>query len=368
MHTQRWLRSTMMTAMMLLALLVLSACGGSSPGAAPADPGSSGAPQAKEKQVIKFSDTQYQSLWINNAIAGFVIEKGYGYPVETVEMTTPIMQQALVKGDVHVTTEMWTANFLDWYNQMVAEKKILPLGIVMDRASQGWYVPAYVVKGDEKRGIKATAPDLKSVADLKKYPTLFADPEEPSKGQLINCITGWQCAKINSIKLKAYGLDGMYNVLEPGASAALDAAIAGAYKKGKPFLTYYWEPTWLVGTYDMIKLEEPAYSKECNDEIQAVLEEKTALSDVSAKAGCAYEDAPVTKAVHPSLQERAPEVVSFLAKYTLKTDDLNKIAAYMENEKASAEETAIHFFRNYPDVWKAWVPADVAAKVEQAIK
>ena len=31
------------------------------------------------KPTIKLADTQFQSLWINNAIAGFVIENGYGY-------------------------------------------------------------------------------------------------------------------------------------------------------------------------------------------------------------------------------------------------------------------------------------------------
>ena len=48
--------------------------------------------EEKPKPIIKFNDTQFESLWINNAIAMFVIEHGYGYPVESVELTTPLMQ------------------------------------------------------------------------------------------------------------------------------------------------------------------------------------------------------------------------------------------------------------------------------------
>lgn len=369
MSTTRFGRRTASVLAAILTLILLAGCGSSS-APTPSDntTGSNETPAPAKKDPIKIADLQWQSLWINNAIAGFIIEKGYGYPIETVEMTTPIMQQALVKGDVDVTMEMWTGNIADWYNQVVEEKKILDLGLVMDRTAQGWYVPAYVVKGDAERGIEASAPDLKSVADLKKYPTLFADPEEPSKGLLINCITGWECAKINRIKLHAYGLADLYNVQEPGASAALDAAIAGAYKRGKPFLAYYWEPTWLAGTYDMIMLEEPAYSPACNAEIQKALNDEIAIDEATEAAGCGYEDAAVTKAVHPSLKDRAPEVVSFLEKMTLKTDVLNKLSAHMESEKASAEETAIHFFKNYSEDWRSWLPADVAQKVEAALK
>ncbi len=356
-------------AVLLASVLFLTACGSKTTDT-PADSAGTAPKQEAEKpkQVIKLADLQWQSLWINNAIAGFIIKNGYGYPIETVEMTTPIMQQALVKGDIDVVTEMWTGNIIEWYKEVQSKKQVIDLGPVMDRAVQGWYVPAYMVKGDAERGIKATAPDLKSVADLEKYIHLFPDPEEPSKGLMFNCITGWECAKINRIKLQAYGLSDVINVQEPGASAALDAAIAGAYKKGEPFFTYYWEPTWLVGTYDMILLEEPAFTAECNANIQKALHDEVAVDAITSEFGCAYEDALVTKAVTPALKERAPEVVTFLEKFSLKTDDLNKVSSYMELEKKTADEAAAYFFKNYPDVWKSWVPADIAAKVESALK
>ncbi|HYG59000.1 MAG TPA: glycine betaine ABC transporter substrate-binding protein, partial [Symbiobacteriaceae bacterium] len=188
------------------------------------------------------------------------------------------------------------------------------------------------------------------------------------KGLIVNCITGWQCAKINRIKLHAYGLADQYNLQEPGAAAALDAAIAGAYKKGKPFVAYYWEPTWLAGSFDLVQLEEPPFTAECNDEIQLALTDKVSLDQVTSKAGCAYETIGVHKGVSSKLKDRAPELVEFLTKMNVGTDPLNRTAAYMQDKNATADEAAIWFFENYQDRWRSWIPSDVQKKVEDALK
>jgi len=52
--------------------------------------------------AIKFGDLQWQTIRINNAIAMFIIEHGYGYPVESVMLSTPVMQASLPKGDIDV--------------------------------------------------------------------------------------------------------------------------------------------------------------------------------------------------------------------------------------------------------------------------
>ena len=41
----------------------------------------------------------------------------------------------------------------------------------------------------------------------------------------------------------------------PGSSAALAATLVGAYKKGEPWVGYYWAPTPILGKYDMVRLE-----------------------------------------------------------------------------------------------------------------
>ncbi|MFA1820948.1 hypothetical protein ACDX78_12320 [Virgibacillus oceani] len=48
-------------------------------------------------------------------------------------------------------------------------------------------MPTYVIEGDEKkRSIEPVAPDLRTIEDLKDYPELFYDPEDPSNGRFYN--------------------------------------------------------------------------------------------------------------------------------------------------------------------------------------
>jgi len=322
-----------------------------------------------EKEVIRFGDQQWDTLWINNAIAGYIIEKGYGYPVETIELTTPVALQSIETGDIDVIMELWRANIMEWYNRVTEEGLVVDLGNSFDVSTQGWYVPRYVIEGDAERGIEPMAPDLKSVEDLARYVEVFQDPEDSSKGVFVNAITGWQVAEVNRAKFKAYGLLDLYNFQEPGSSGALDAAIAGAYKKGEPVLAYYWEPTWLMGTYDMVLLEEPAYSDECWAEIAQYVEGSISLDDVTEKSGCAFESTGIHKGVYAGLIERAPEVTEFLSKMEIPTPLLNELAAYMAaDDQIDADDTAVYFLQNHPELWTEWVPEVTASAIQATLE
>jgi len=378
-------RSSLLLMLMLAVVLVLGACSSSgdaeaeqpaaaeapAEAAAPAEASASAevaeSETETEKRTIRFADTQFQTLWLNNAIAGFVVEHGYGYPVETIEVTTPVYQQSLASGELDVMMELWRMNIIDWYNEVTESGQVIDLGETFERSTQGFYVPRYVIEGDPERGIEPTAPELKSVFDLPEYTELFQDPEDPSKGRLISCITGWQCAMINRIKMNAYGLMEDYNLMEPGASAALDASIAGAYTKGEPILAYYWEPTWLLGTYDMVQLEEPEWTPECDAETQRALTGEIDAEDVSEVAGCGYQTLGVRKGVHGGLAEEAPELVEFFEAMFVGTDALNRTSAYMSAEEVSADEAALWYFANYQEDWREWLSDDVEAKVEAAL-
>lgn len=39
----------------------------------------------------------------------------------------------------------------------------------------------------------------------------------------------------------------------------MDSVITSAWDKQKPFVAYYWEPTWLMGKYDLVLLEDSPY-------------------------------------------------------------------------------------------------------------
>jgi ABC-type proline/glycine betaine transport system substrate-binding protein len=267
--------------------------------------------------------------------------------------------------------EIWWANIEEWWNAEREAGTIVGLDPIFESSAQGYYVPRYVIEGDEARGIDPMAPDLVSVLDLPEYKELFADPEDPDMGVIVSCITGWNCAEVNRIKFYAYGLGETYNISEPGSAGALDAAIAGPYKKGEAVVSYYWEPTWLLGVYDMVMLEEPEYSDECWTQITEISEtgviDESLIGNVPEEAGCAFENYAIPKAVSDDFAASEPELTEFLNTMFIGTENLNKISAYMTQNEAEAEDAAIWYFQNYEDQWREWMPEDVAENVAEAV-
>ncbi len=215
-------------------------------------------------------------------------------------------------------------------------------------------MPRYLVEGPD-----AKAPNLKAVADLPKHKALFKDPEEPSKGRFYNCILGWGCEVVNTNKLKSYGLNAHYTNFRPGTGAALAAAIASNYKRKKPFVAYYWGPTWVLGKYDMVMLKEPAYEKATWLKL---------AETKGASPATAYPIVEVTVGVNTEFQKAAPKLVDFLTEYETTNKMVSEALAYMQDTKgATAEDAAANFLKTREEVWTAWVPADVVPLVKASL-
>jgi len=314
------------------------------------------------ERPIKFAGNDWASSSFHNALASHILEKGYGCKVASVPGTTQPLLNAVAKGDVDINMELWKDNNVEIWDKMEKSGRAMETkGVSIQGAIQAWWVPRYLVEGDKKRGIKAQAPGLRAVSDLPKYKALFKDPEQPSKGRFYNCKLGWNCEKVNSRKLEAYGLLDHYTNFKPGSGAALDAAIASAYKRGRPIVFYYWGPTWVLGKYDLVRLTEPAYDKAAWE----VLDK--AKSGVGLKA-CAYPAIRVTIAVNKAFAEAAPRLVRFLDRYRMQDDLVNKALVLMrETRDRTGAKAARDFLRKHPALWNAWVPAEVAAKVKASL-
>ena len=302
--------------------------------------------------MIKLHDPQSESQWVNNAIAEFIIEKGYGYPVVSIAETTPRMQEALPTGEIDVNLEGWQQNIIDWYNEEIQKGTIVNLGMIYEGSAQVFIIPQWVA---DEYGIR-------TVDDMKDHWKLFPDPEDPSKGMFINCKVGWNCEMINGFKFEAYGLDEYYNIISPGTAGAEAAAMAGPQKKGEPVFGYYWAPTDLMGMFDWYILEEPAYDADVWANIAAKMENSDLPPLTEA---CAYESVPLTITVHKDMLEKTPDVVTMLRKFNVGLDRCNKSLAYqMENEINDWETVAVWWMREYDSHWKTWVPSDVYTKVK----
>lgn len=296
-----------------------------------------------------FADAGWDSIRLHNAIASYIGETAYDLETEEISGSTPVTYSGFLSGDVDVYMELWTDN-LATYTQDLADGKFVELGINFDDNAQGFYVPRYVIEGDAERGIEPMAPDLKTVADLANYSDVFADPEDKGMGRVYGAISGWDIDLIMRNKYAFYGLDAMFNYMDPGSDAALAAAFASAYKKGDAIVGYYWEPTWLTGKYDLVLLDDAPYDP-----------------DLYASGACACPSVKVTVGVSNDFYQAAPAFCEFLGKYKTSSALTAEALTYIMDNDASYEDAAKWFLTQHDDLLGEWLPEDKAQVVREAL-
>ncbi|HLA30405.1 MAG TPA: ABC transporter substrate-binding protein [Pseudomonas sp.] len=288
---------------------------------------------------VKFAGLNWESGMLLTDVLQIVLKEGYGCTTDSLPGNSITMENALSSNDIQVFAEEWVGRSEVW-NKAAAAGKVVGVGAPIVGAAEGWYVPRYVVEGDAQRKLEAKAPSLKAITDLAQYREVFSDPEEPGKGRFYNCPAGWTCELDNSAMLKSYDLEDKFTNFRPGTGPALDAAVLSSYKRGEPILFYYWSPTPLMGQVDLLKLEEkPGVDKR-----------------ISIQVG-------LSKVFH----EQAPELVAVLEKVNLPIDLLNQNLARMAKERLDSPELAKLFLKEHPEVWRAWVSAEAASKIEAAL-
>ena len=303
-------------------------------------------PPAGPKETIIFSDLNWTSAQVQDRVAQYIVEKGYGYPTDLVFGATLPLFQGLRNGDSHVTMEIWLPNQDEAWMEAQASGEVISVGESLGKDWQSAFViPAY---------LQELYPDLDSVEDLKdqQYKDLFKTAETGDKARLVSCVIGWACEDVNAKQIEAYGLADHVHVVNPGDGAAANADLYGAYDKQEPWLGYQWgtnDPALLL---DLVRLEEPAYSDECWFTTKA----------------CAYEDATILIATHPDLPTRAPEVVAMLRNWDFNIAVYKEVAAWAsENPDASTEDAALWWLSSNEDIWSGWVTADAGAMIKAAL-
>lgn len=304
---------------------------------------------AKKNQEIVFADSGWDSIKLHNAIAGYIASELYGYKWREVPGSSTIMHESLKSGEVDIIMECWTDNIAD-YKKDKNKNRFKELSINYADNRQGFYVPRYVIEGDKDRNIKPLAPNLKNVWDLEKYASIFKDPEDQGKGRIYGAIPGWEVDTILYKKYKHYKLDNTFNYFRPGSDSALSAALTSAYDKGEPIVSYYWEPTWLMGKYDFILLQDKPYTEEGNRNGE------TELPSVK-----------VTVATSNKFFDNNKELVTILKKYKTSSDLTSEALAHMQETKEDYNKTAKWFLSKHPELLDQWLNKKDAEKIKKSL-
>ncbi len=283
-------------------------------------------------------------------VAKTILGDGYGCTVELVPGdTVPTLTSMATKGEPKIAPELWisTAEAI-WQKAQKGGKVFKAADIFAEGGQEGWWIPDYVAKAN---------PGLRSIEDLKDYAKLFVEPASNGKGRLYGCPPGWACEIITinlfkALKLAEHG----WELFSPGSGANLKASIARRVTRKQPIVAYYWAPTAVIGKFHLVRLEMPPYDPE---KFKCLTDPNCPNPQVTG-----WKPGEVAVAVASDLRDKAPAVIDFLSHFTLPNDVVNQILAWGDDNSASPEEVALHFLKNYPQIWTAWVPEDVAARVK----
>ncbi len=314
-------------ALILSFVVAITACGG------------------EDKRKITLGEGDWESNRFQDQVVKLILENGYDVSVDIVSADTAIMIASLKMDKLDVCLELWSDNVVT-YEDDIANGEYIELGVNYNDNTQGLYVPRYLVEGED-----ALAPDLKTVSDLKNYADLFENPENPDSGIIFGGPEGWGATEHLHKKMEAYGLDEMFDFRPIDSAATLAATLSGAYIKGEPWVGYYWEPTWVLGLYDMVLLEDSDYSDE----------------DFANGIG-SFKTVDVTIASTQSFVDENADLAEFFKKYHTSSAIINEALAYMQENKVEADETAKWFLLEKQNVWTEWVDDEIAKKVLKAIQ
>ena len=298
------------------------------------------------KDTIVFSDLNWTSAQVQNRIAQYVVEKGYGFPTDLIFGGTLPLFEGLKKGDTHVTMEIWLPNQSIGWEQALEQGEVASIGTSLVGDWQSTFViPAYIAEQH---------PDLKTPQDLKKpeYQELFSTAESRGKARLVACVPGWSCELVNDEQIETYGLVDNLHVIKPGSQDAMFAELFGAYEKEEPWLGYMWGTGDPALKLDLVLLEESPYTKECWNGDKA----------------CHFDESLVLVAVHKSLLPRAPEVIGFLQNWEFTINIYKGIFQWMDSqEDATPGDAAIWWLNSNPDIWGSWVTEEAGAAIQAAL-
>lgn len=281
------------------------------------------------------------------AMAGLVkvvIEDKLGGTAELVPGTNAVIFKGMDrgKGDIDVHPDVWIPNQENFTREYVDTAKTVAL-------SENYYggFSAFCLLRDfaEKHNIKSVF-DL-ATPEIAK----LTDRDGNGMGDIWVGAPGWASTKINSVKVRDYGITNFYEPIIAEEEVAT-ASIAAAQNKNEGFAFYCYAPhhNWFL--FDLVRLEEPEHDPANYKMIQPAEDTNW------------FENSKITTADKPkkmhvgysrTLEQRAPEVAKFLANIHMDTDTVNNFTYEIGVKKRSNVEVAREWVAANSDRVDSWL-------------
>jgi len=278
-----------------------------------------------------------------------------GCEVELVAGSTmPTFTSMNETGDPDVAPEVWANAFQDLVDSAVGAGRLhIGNAAPMSGLGEGWWVLPHTL--DQH-------PELTTAEAILARPDLFPDKEDPSRGAFHGCPAGWGCQLANQALYDGFGMDALgWNLIDPGSAAGLDGSIAKHSEQGEHWFGYYWNPTSIIGKYDMRAVDMGSWAGADN------WDGCVALGNAGCEAS-SWTASRVNTLLSDNMYYNGPTgAMAYFEARTYPGTVMNAMLVWMEDTGGTGADAATEFLSSQGDTWKAWVSADVAASVEASL-
>ena len=290
-----------------------------------------------------------------------ILEEGYGCEVELVPgATMPTFTSMNDKGTPDMNPEQWANAVYTPLKKAVSEKRL----IIANKApitglGEGWWLnPAALEKHPELKGMTAI--------QILERPDLFPDKEDPSKGAFMGCPAGWGCQLANANLYRAFEMEKKgWKLIDPGSAAGLDGSIAKASDSNEPWFGYYWNPTSMVGKYNLqpVDFGVPFAGRDNWDNCITLAEQ-----DCADPKPTAWTKSEVNSIVSANFAKTGgKDVLGYVEKRTYPGTVMNGMLVFMADNQAKGSDAAVEFLIKHEDIWTKWVSSSVAKKIKKSL-
>lgn len=316
---------------------------------------SAGSAEAAECGNVSIAEMNWASAGVAAHVDKFILENGYGCSVTLVAGDTMSTFASMNgKAEPDMAPELWINSIRTPLNTAIDEGRLIQAARILSEGGvEGWWIPKFVAEEH---------PDIRTVQDALEHPDLFPAPGDPSRGAIHNCPSGWNCRISTTNLYQALEAEKAgFKLTDPVSAAGLDGSIAEAFERKTGWLGYYWAPTAILGKYEMTLLSFGV------DHDRAEWDSCTSVPDCPNPKLNSYPVSDVFTVVTKSFSEKASAAMDYVTAREWDNATVNRILAWMDENRATNEDAARYFLREFPEIWGKWVRADVAEKVKAAL-
>ena len=313
---------------------------------------------AEECGEVTVAEMNWASAELMANVDKIILTEGYGCEVELVAGATMTSFTSMnEKGEPDVAPELWVNAVREPLAVAMEEGRLHSvLEGPITQLGEGWWIPPHT---------RDAHPELETVLDVLERPDLFPHPEDSSKGAFVGCPAGWGCQLTNANLFRAFDMEAKgWILVDPGSAAGLDGSMAKAVERGENWFGYYWNPTAMIGKYQMHLLPfgvEFAGSENWDGCIVK------AEQDCADPQPSSWTESEVHTVITNRFSEAGGPAVEYLENRIFPGPVMNAMLVYMTEEQAGGEDAAIEFLSTRQDVWTTWVSEEVADKVRAAL-